>query len=304
MSPRRLYPVSPRGLGAVDSLPNAVADRSPSVHRQGLVAVGSRARSAVPRHASHGTEKVKSLPRSLARPERMSRRCHLVLGPTRRVGDACLGATLIYTVLREPVRRYAGHVEAQLLGAVKASPAPATRPDGADDSPWPPTGLVDFTSDDHAPYSVLACPYDTMRTVTDQQQHEYEWADDLPEGCPPLTAAPVSGVYYRVVKSIPFSARDFRRPRDLPRREPFSAAQLCRASALSLYGSLSDAQKAIRYIPGFRNRKLASASLSPVHGVTEVNESRLPQAVLKSHTSWWVPVTVTPSSLFSAVSGE
>ncbi|WBB52419.1 hypothetical protein [Verrucosispora sp. WMMD573] len=142
--------------------------------------------------------------------------------------------------------------------------------------------------------------------MTEQRQRHYKWADDLPEQCPPAAAAPASGDYYRVVKALPLTKRDFRRPRDLPRTEPFAPNKMCQASALSLYGNLTDAQRAIVLVPGFRKRRLAVGTLSPICGVTQVTPSRPPHTheILKSHTSWWFPTNIEPSSFFEAVDDE
>jgi hypothetical protein len=151
---------------------------------------------------------------------------------------------------------------------------------------------------------LVACA--TIQAVTEQRQRYYEWADDLPEQCPPAAAVPASGGYYRVVKTLPLTERDFRRPRDLPRTEPFPPDKMCQASALSLYGDLTDAQRALVLVPGFRKRRLAVGTLNPICGVTQVTPSRPPHTpeILKSHTSWWVPTNIAPNSLFEAVDDE
>lgn len=133
---------------------------------------------------------------------------------------------------------------------------------------------------------------------------QYQWPGDLPDGCPPTGASPASGVFYRFVKSDPPTMDDFRRPIDLPRRQPIPPDELCAFCALSLYADLDDVALAREYIPGFRKKRVAMGELRTEMGVIHRSPQLLPTSppvVLESHTDWWVPTSYTICPPFHVV---
>jgi hypothetical protein len=88
-----------------------------------------------------------------------------------------------------------------------------------------------------------------MQLMSIDAASAYLWPTDLPDGCPPSDARVADGNFYRLVRNDPPAPSDFSRPRDQPRRT-FSGNELCKASSLSIFGELGDAQTAVATVPG------------------------------------------------------
>ena len=133
---------------------------------------------------------------------------------------------------------------------------------------------------------------------------DFVGAPDLPDGCPPPSAVPANGTYYRLVRNNPPTDDDFRRPRDLPRSTPLKEDELCVDSALSLFEDPKDVHLARQYVPGFKKKKVAQGTLVPTAGVTLHSPTLLsgdPVVELASHTEWWESAASRPRPVFVVV---
>ena len=90
------------------------------------------------------------------------------------------------------------------------------------------------------------------------------FATNCPELCPPSDASPAVGIIFRFVRTSPVSPGDMRSWED-EGRSP-GVGDPCMRCALSVLVDWNDVQQARATIPVFRKRKVASATLSGVHG--------------------------------------
>lgn len=114
--------------------------------------------------------------------------------------------------------------------------------------------------------------------------------DDWPAGCPPSDAVDAHGEVFRVARTNPPTAEDFKSYHELgiARGDPILRC------GVSVFLLASDAEHASRK---FRNmgRVIAKATLRPEHGKTK-------QTGRPTHTTWWPYVEVDRLSLFTVVS--
>jgi hypothetical protein len=122
--------------------------------------------------------------------------------------------------------------------------------------------------------------------------NDYAWPDDLPNGCPPDSATPAEGTFFRFINKRTPSAKDFVRPIDRPNAD-FSPKEQCAAAALSLYADPNDVTLAQRFIPGFKKKKVAQGALVPHMGVIENTPCTQEGVQLESHHDWWVATGYT-----------
>ena len=71
----------------------------------------------------------------------------------------------------------------------------------------------------------------------------YSWPSDFPDGCPPATATPANGLFYRIVKSATPQAEDFlahhhSNPKLAAREIQRGHRTLCHTFGLSVYTDL------------------------------------------------------------------
>lgn len=100
-----------------------------------------------------------------------------------------------------------------------------------------------------------------------------------PHGCPPADAEAASGELFRVAKTHPPSAEDFKSHAELGKK---SLGPQCLRVGLSLFRSLDDAEHLTLLFPKL-GRHVLRGRLQAHHGVTKLTPSnRHP-----SHTTWW-----------------
>jgi hypothetical protein len=111
---------------------------------------------------------------------------------------------------------------------------------------------------------------------------EFDWAEDLPEMCPPEKASPPNNeIYFRLVDSIPPTEQDFYSQRKLHPEKYFSKGE-CIARAVSLFSDLEECRK-ISKLPTqkLRNCNIVSIILPNGSGLI------LQTGFNKYHNSWW-----------------
>lgn len=111
-------------------------------------------------------------------------------------------------------------------------------------------------------------------------------APNLPANCPPPDKPHCDGTYYRVVHNDPT------RPEDFEAREPDDDDDPCLAAGLSLYCTLSAAEKLMRRARAYRESGVAEGVLQACHGhVARTGKQR-------AHYTWWVARGINPCDLF------
>lgn len=116
----------------------------------------------------------------------------------------------------------------------------------------------------------------------------YRWPADFPPHCPPGTALPADGVFYRIIKSDPPGPGDFvsqyhhnRRLADRNIRQ--GSATQCETMGLSVFADENDAADRARRYPGIGSR-IAGLTLGPASGKILAT----PRGN-NSHHTWWLP---------------
>jgi hypothetical protein len=110
-----------------------------------------------------------------------------------------------------------------------------------------------------------------------------------PENCPPLDAEDARGTVYRLVKSDPPIADDFRSHAELGK---MPKAPPCLRHGLSTFRRYEDANHQRDLLP-YLGDKIAMAELKPEHGKTKLTQGRQP-----THTTWWPYEEVQRAGLF------
>jgi hypothetical protein len=119
--------------------------------------------------------------------------------------------------------------------------------------------------------------------MADNKIIDFQWAEELPEGCPPLDVELPNGKpFYRLVRSFPPTQTDFYSPRKLNSRRIF--LDECAARALSIFLSIEDCI-ALNKIPFFKNNPhlIISITLSNEAGVIKHS----PIDAGQTHHDWW-----------------
>jgi hypothetical protein len=123
-----------------------------------------------------------------------------------------------------------------------------------------------------------------------------KWPAHYPPGCPGPDAVPATGQVWRLVRSSPPDRSDWLSFRELhPGRRRETDGGECKTCGLSVHRDPADSVRLKQRIPAYREHVLASANLTPAHGVTSPTPSKLAGA---SHETWWVPLVVEPWTLF------
>ena len=126
-----------------------------------------------------------------------------------------------------------------------------------------------------------------------------EWPHFYPENCPPAEAKPASGKVYRLVRSDPAQAEDFRtlfeeNPR-WSKNKPTTT--VCKGCGLSVYTDLQDIkQLKDRYKRKFGKYKIAEGELDAKFGMIQNTPAKE-----ESHHTWWVPVRAVPWTVFNII---
>ena len=112
-----------------------------------------------------------------------------------------------------------------------------------------------------------------------------------PQGCPPENAEAASGELFRVAKTNPPSAEDFKSHEELGKK---STGPQCLRVGLSLFQTIDDAEHLTQLFPKL-GRYVLRGQLQPHHGVTKLTPSnRYP-----THTTWWPYEGVNRAEPFS-----
>ena len=108
----------------------------------------------------------------------------------------------------------------------------------------------------------------------------FEWAEDLPEECPPEHATNPNGeTYYRMVETVPPTITDFRSSRVMYPDKSFKVDE-CRARSCSLFSDLDACMQKLK-LPTQKGKKIVMITLDPTSGV-------LAKTGGKNHFSWWI----------------
>jgi len=128
------------------------------------------------------------------------------------------------------------------------------------------------------------------------------WPEWFPVDCPPSSAVPADGSYYRLVENDPVKESDFTAWREEVikgwRRRSWSAAKEAHAAACSVFADLEDVEDVQKATGGTRALKMIA--LGDITGSGEMEHS--PSKTHSSHYSWWRPVEDTAWSGFAVQS--
>lgn len=116
-----------------------------------------------------------------------------------------------------------------------------------------------------------------------------EWAEELPNQCPPAEAVPPdNAAYYRYVQAMPLTEGEFHSHRMLFPLKPFNASE-CIARSLSVFSNPENI-KNLAKLPSFRGKKLVEMILPPESGLI------IRSGNTENHYSWWRVKDFIPES--------
>lgn len=103
---------------------------------------------------------------------------------------------------------------------------------------------------------------------------------DLPTGCPPAHAAGMEGAFYRRLKSIPATTKDFlsHRERGMP-----CEGDDCACWGISVWTNVEQVQHALNILGLFRKSPIARVSVTPADGVI----AKTPTGRQPDHHTFW-----------------
>ena len=118
-----------------------------------------------------------------------------------------------------------------------------------------------------------------------------EWAEPLPENCPPLKAwEPENEIYYRLVDDPARpKPKDFFSVRKLQPNRNFRRISECETLGLSVFDTLDACRNAGR-LRGLQHKQVARVTLPPECGVVL-------QTGGPAHYSWWLKAAFDPVSI-------
>ena len=110
---------------------------------------------------------------------------------------------------------------------------------------------------------------------------ERQYREPLPPGCPPDEAREIasSEAVFRLVRTDPPTADDFRSQRAEKPLHQFPGVSECRARGLSVFSAREDSQRALK-LPALRGRLICRVQL-------ESGAGRIQQTGRRSHHTWW-----------------
>lgn len=115
-----------------------------------------------------------------------------------------------------------------------------------------------------------------------------DWAESLPDQCPPLTAHdPSNRTFYRLTQGFPPTAADFVSHRHKKPNARISGISECQRSACSVISTREACTKLLK-LPTQKNKKIVSLVLTSGSGVIEQTGRE------KSHFSWWIARSFDP----------
>jgi hypothetical protein len=107
-----------------------------------------------------------------------------------------------------------------------------------------------------------------------------EWAEPLPEFCPPNDSRhPSNEYFYRLIESDEPTLNDFHSHRHLWPDRKFQTDE-CRARSVSIFNALEECKKVCR-LPIHRNKKVVELNLTEDSGLIKQTGRNI------SHYSWW-----------------
>jgi hypothetical protein len=107
-----------------------------------------------------------------------------------------------------------------------------------------------------------------------------EWAEELPEKCPPEEAdTPQHSVFFRLVEKNPPSETDFYSVLMLDPNRTIHTTDKCHAMALSIFETPELCARQKKYKP-FREKIVIGITLTPDSGLIQ-------QTFFQGHYSWW-----------------
>lgn len=114
-----------------------------------------------------------------------------------------------------------------------------------------------------------------------------DWPDDFPESCPPSSAIPATGKFYRLVRDENPSESDFdSNYREKPRRfDGWANKRLCLAMGTSVCRTMEDIEYTRQSIGALKNRRIAVGAING-SGVMMATPAR----DKPSHHTWWRPI--------------
>lgn len=105
------------------------------------------------------------------------------------------------------------------------------------------------------------------------------WFEPLPDECPPTSAIPPDGIFYRLAVSTPPSCTDFWSHRKLYPTAHYNTTE-CIAMAVSVYTN-TDALAAIQKMKAHKTKVIVGVKLGPEAGKIKQTGAE------KTHFSWW-----------------
>ena len=111
---------------------------------------------------------------------------------------------------------------------------------------------------------------------------ERQYRESLPSGCPPEGAREItsSSPVFRLVRTSPPTADDFRSQRAEKPSRKFRGVSECRARGLSVFSRREDSQRALK-LPALRGRLICRVQLESGAGSIQQTGQQL------SHHTWW-----------------
>ena len=110
---------------------------------------------------------------------------------------------------------------------------------------------------------------------------EHQYRESLPPGCPPDEAWEItsSAAVFRLVRTHPPTADDFRSQRAEKPFQKFRGVTECRARGVSVFSRREDLQRALK-LPALRGRLICRVQLGSGAGSIQ-------QTGRRSHHTWW-----------------
>lgn len=120
-----------------------------------------------------------------------------------------------------------------------------------------------------------------------------EWPAYYPPNVPPSAAVDATGTAYRIVKTIPPGATDFRSTLEVRVEKGGSVPddQLWQACGTSVHTDLADSRRTRDRFPPLRGQKIVVGELLPQHG-------KMMPTGGASHVTVWFRVSATPHTAF------
>ena len=125
----------------------------------------------------------------------------------------------------------------------------------------------------------------------------------MPDECPPSSASPMNGTFYRLVRAgrcdgAMTDRADWRKPYKSNVGDCSGGHDRCECHAFSLFSIVEDAVKAISLVPGLGAKRIAEISIDPNMGVLQRSPSFIQGGeVHDSHHDWWpAPTDLLPQA--------